>query len=467
MSSPIGTPEWDNIEETSNVSNKTPEAKIIKRDWVRERPHHVTFDRLIDYHDKTPQIRIAVASYSEMITGTDMTITCKTEDAQRDLDNWIRRTNFYDKFENLVTTILITGNGLLEKLDENDVQDVLEVDMATILSKKRDEFGELEYYEQRTQNGGLVKLGEGSLGKFIEFNLTSYSRQPWGKSLFYSLAVPRTLGNRSMPPLVEAMWGLEDAMVSIVLNNAYPITTITYNGANDDYLRKEARRWSEYKPGDKRVQKVKPEIEFFETSGSSKYTDFVTHIQKTFELGTQFPHDILTGDFTSRASSDTTETIVQKRVRGYQRYLANKLKSDLFDPILINLGYDPDAEDCTIQFTTQNVKELEVEQVIEMKEKGDITLNEFREWVRSNIGIELTDDKEIMAQEEINKQFALSAQKIKAENPEQNDKPIDKKELESVKPKKLRMCKMCKESQHAFCTKKGCQCRTQGKCSRT
>jgi len=437
----------------ANVSGKTPMAKVIKRDWTRERPEHITFERLIDYHDRTPQIRVAVASYSEMITGTDMTVTCKSEEAQKELDDWIRRTNFYDKFENLVTTILITGNGILEKLDEKDVQDCMEVDMSTILSKKRDEFGELEWYEQRTQNGGLTKLGEGSLGKFVEFNLTSYSRQPWGKSLFYSLAIPRTIGNRTMPPLVEAMWGLEDAMVSIVLNNAYPITTITYNGANDDYLRNEARRWQEYKPGDKRVQKVKPEIEFFESAGNSKYTDFVTHIEKTFELGTQFPNDILTGDFTSRASSDTTETIVQKRVRGYQRYLANKLKHELFDPILTNLGYEPDDEDCQIQFTTQNVKELEISEVIQMKDKGDITLNELREWVRSNIGIELTDDKEILAQEEAQKQLTLSAQKIKAENPEQK---FDKKE--SVKPKKLRKCQMCKEHQHALCTKRGCQC---------
>jgi len=47
----------------------------------------------------------------------------------------------------------------------------------------------------------------------------------------------------------------------------------------------------------------------------------VGHMEKTFELGTQFPHDIMTGDFTSRASSETTETIMQKRVRGFQRYL--------------------------------------------------------------------------------------------------------------------------------------------------
>ena len=458
MISPIGTPSNWKAEEKINTSNKTPSAKIIKRDWLRERPNNVTLQRLIAYHDRTPQIRMSIASYSEMITGTDMTVTCKSEDAQKQLDDWIRRTNFYDKFENLVTTILITGNGILEKLDEKDVQDVLEVDMSTVLSKKRDEFGELEYYEQRTQNGGLTKLGEGQLGKFIEFNLTSYSRQPWGKSIFYSLAVPRTVGNRTMPPLVEAMWGLEDAMVSIVLNNAYPITTITYPGANDDYLRTEARRWQEYKPGDKRVQKIKPEIEFFESSGNSKYTDFVTHIQKTFELGTQFPHDIMTGDFTSRASSDTTETIVQKRVRGYQRYLANKLKHELFDAILINLGFDPEKEDCEIQFTTQNVKELEVEQVVQMKEKNDITLNELREWIRSNVGIELTDDKEIQAEDEANKQMAVSLQQIKKDNPDKGSKDIDKKDLESVKPKKLRMCKMCKEHQHALCTKRGCQC---------
>ncbi len=321
-----------------------------------------------------------------------MNVTCESEEAQQAITDWIRRTNFYDKFENLVTTILICGNAMLEKLDEKDIQDVLEVDMSTILSKKRDQYGELEWYEQRTQQGGLMKLGENNLDNFIEFNLTSYSRQPWGKSLFYSLAVPRTIGNRTMPPLVEAMWGLEDAMVGIVLNNAYPITTITYNGANDDYLREEARRWQEYKPGDKRVQKVKPEIEFFESAGNSKYTDFVAHLEKTFEIGTQFPHDILTGDFTSRASSETSETIVQKRVRGYQQYLGNKLKHELFDKILMQMGYDPDKENLEVNFTTQNVIKLEVNEVKDFANSGLMSKGEAREWLRENTGMELPDD---------------------------------------------------------------------------
>jgi hypothetical protein len=328
MPSPIGTPEhitevkvdsknlgYISVTEAKTTS-KNPLARIVRREWDRERPKQVTFERLINYHDRTPQIQMPVSMYSEMISGTDMEVTCKSEEATKTLEDWIRRTNFYEKFENMVTTWLICGNALLEKLDENDIQDVLEVDMATIISKKRDEYGELEYYEHRTAGGRTENLGEGKLGKFIEFNLSPYSRKAWSNSLFHSLAIPRTIGDRVMAPVCELIWGIEDAIGGIILNNAYPITTVTYAGADDEYLKKEARRWRDYKPGDKRVQKIKPEIEFFETQPGSKYTDYLDWIRKTVEMGVQFPNDILTGDFTSRASSETTESIVQRKYVG-------------------------------------------------------------------------------------------------------------------------------------------------------
>lgn len=446
MTSPIGTPDDHINEKYAKLEEaKTPLAKIVKREWDRERPEQVTFERLIMYHDKTPQIQMPVSMYSEMISGTDMAITCKTESSTKLLESWIRRTNFYEKFENMITTWLICGNSILEKLDENDIQDVLEVDMSTIVAKKRDEYGALEYYEHRTRTGKVEHLGEGKLGKFMEFNLSPFSRKPWSNSLFHSLAIPRTLGNRVMPPITELIWGIEDAMGSIILNNAYPITTITYNGANDDYLRGEARRWNEYKPGDKRVQKIKPEIEFFETQGNSKYTDYLDWLRKTVEMGVQFPNDILTGDFTSRASSETTETIVQKKVRGYQRYLSNKLKTELFDNILIQNGVDPEKEDCKVSFTVQNVIELDVNNVKEFTTNGIMTKNEAREWLRKNTGMELTDDKEI--------------DMARANDIANQNQPRDlKKELESLRPVTKRMCQACKESQHTFCTKKGCQC---------
>jgi hypothetical protein len=440
---------------------KHPLAKIITSNFTREQPEGVTFHQLIKYHDRTPQLQIAVSSYSELITGTEMNVTCKSDAATKFLEDWIKVTNFYEKFENLVTTTLICGNSLMEKLDEHNIDDVLEVDMTSIISKKRDEFGKLLYYEQRTNNGDTAKLGEGSLGKFIEFNLTNYSRQSWGKSLFYSLAIPRTVGNRTTLPLVEIMWGIEDAMGAILLNNAYPITTITYPGASDTYLEKEATRWQRYKPGDKRVQKIKPEIEFFETQGNSKYTDFVTHIEKSFELGTQFPHDILTGDFTSRASSETTDNIVMKRVRGYQRYLANKLKMELFEPLLMQNGFDPENEDLQCQFTTQNIIELEVAQVKDLSQADLLSIGETRDWIRTNTGMELPDDKEV-AQNVQDKKDSMEdkANGFKNKFAPKKESIITESEIQDLKKitKKLRKCKACKEGQHTFCTKRGCQC---------
>ena len=213
------------------VEVKKPTAKIIKSDYSQETPVQVTFERLITYHDQTPQIQIAVSSYSELITGTEMTIQSKDQGATDFINEWIRNTNFYDKLEGIVTTTLICGNALLEKLDKSKIEDVEEVDMSTIIAKKRNDIGEIQYYEQRQQSGQTVKLED--VEQFIEFNLTHYSKQAWGRSLFYSLAVPRTTGFRTTAPLVETMWGMEDAFAGIINNNAFPITTITYAGAND------------------------------------------------------------------------------------------------------------------------------------------------------------------------------------------------------------------------------------------
>ena len=421
---PIGNPINYDIEEKYRLleANLTPQAKIVRSDFTREHPIQVTFEKSINLHDRTPQVQVAVSSYSELITGTEMVFNTDNKKAQKFLEDWSRAANFYDKFEGLVTTTLICGNSILEKLDENDTQDVMEVDMSTIIAKKRDEVGKLQYYEARSQNGMTNKLGEGHLGKFIEFNLTMYSRQSWGKSLFYSISIPRTIGNRTSAPVIESLWAIEDAMAAIYINNAYPITTITYPAASDDYLRKESIRWQKYKPGDKRVQKIKPEIEFAEISGSqSKFTEIIDHIEKLVELGTQFPHDILTGDFTSRASSETTESIVMKRVRGYQRYLGNKLKNELFDPILIQNGFDPEEVMLTISFAAQNVIEVTPDQVKDRVATGLWTKSEGREWDRENIGVELPDDDEIKSKEdEMNKQNELAQKDM-----DNKDKEID------------------------------------------
>jgi len=105
------------VESYLTEANLKPLAEIWRSDYQREQPVQVTFQQLLNYYDRTPQIQVAVSSYAELITGTEMVMNTENEDAQVFLKEWCRKSNFYDKFESLVITWLICGNAILEKLE--------------------------------------------------------------------------------------------------------------------------------------------------------------------------------------------------------------------------------------------------------------------------------------------------------------------------------------------------------------
>ena len=368
-----------------------PVSKIVNAWNYNGDSPDVSFKQLMDYHDRTPQISVGVAGYAKLIDLANIQINSDNEQAKKIIEDWNEQANIKDKLESLVNTLLICGNAILEKLDDKNIQDVIEVDMSTITDKKRDEYGNTLYYYQSV-NGQRVTLGETSLNKFIEFNLTGYSRKSWSPCLFHSLVLPRIVRNRTMMPLVEVLWGMEDAMSAIILNNAYPITYVTFEGANEDELTKEAEKLRKRKPGDTHIVTKKPQLDMYETQPQSKYTDYIAHIEKVIQLGIKFPSDILTGDFTSRASSDTTEDLTLKIARGFQRYIGNKLKTELYNPILAQNGIDPKEANISVSFSTQNIIQLTPTDVLDMADRNKITTDEFREWLGDNTGIDLFDD---------------------------------------------------------------------------
>jgi len=386
----------------ATIQEALPATRVVSTTIASQgEENDVPFDKLYEYHDWTPQIQIARASYSDLIAGTEITINADIEKAKDVIDTWNRANNFHEKFKGVVDSTLIAGNDLLEKLDEQTIQDVKEVDMRSIIKKKRDAFGNVEYYEQRLNDGTSNKLGEGRPDQFIEFNLTNYSQMAWGRSLFHSLAISRTVGQgqgaRRTRPLVEQMWAIEDSMTAIINNHAYPLVAFTYEGANEKQLEEEAKKIKNFKAGDKWVQSRQPIVDIFETQGNSKYTDYVAHIEKAFELGVQFPHDIMTGDFTSRASSETTENIVLKRVKSFQNYMATKLKKELYEPILALNGIsDFDEANLIVSFETQNVLPLMPQDALQRVTTGYWTREEGREWDKVNLGVDLFDEAVIL-----------------------------------------------------------------------
>jgi len=132
----------------------------------------------------------------------------------------------------------------------------------------------------------------------------------------------------------------------------------------------------------------------------------------------------MTGDFTSRASSQTTESLLDKRVRGYQRYIINKIVDEIYTPLLILNGIDPLKANLTISFETGNLIDLTIDNMMGLKNSGSITVKELREWVKDRAGVDLFDDKEIEAKQEEyeqQKQDMMSKDKPEKENPDKKD----------------------------------------------
>ena len=428
---------WEALPKVDGKKIPEPEAKVVSSSPSQlfgDEPD-VSFSDLIMYKDCTPQIKIAIDSYRNLICGTQINVNSDDEESKKIIEEWNRKTGFFDKWTGLVETMLTCGPAILEKLDENNTIDVLEVDMKTIVGKKRDIYGFTEYYIQRTADGKTKELR--NLAKYIEFELTNSSRSIWAKSLFYSLAVSRTVGDRTTRPLVEQLWALEDAITAIPINHAYPKEYHIFEGADQTKLDKEAIKIKKWKPGDKWIGTKMPDVQLIETKGDSKYTDYINYFAKTIELGTQFPHDIMTGDFTSRASSETTENLVMKRVKSFQRYLGHKLKAELYDPILRQMGKNPETANLEISFGTPDIIELTLEQVLSSYNSKAITVEEFREYLKNKKALDLFDDARINNEEKEDPQEQNLELQNKRKEMEKRAKQI-KKEYEDVSEADLR-----------------------------
>ena len=232
-------------------------------------------------------------------------------------------------------------------------------------------------------------------------------------------------------------------MTSIISNHAYPVEYHVFDGASDEELEKQADLLRKHRPGDKRVVNRLPQIVISETKGDSKYQAYQEHMDTTLQIGIQFPIEIMTGDFTSRASSDTTHTLLLQKIKSRQRYLATKLKNELYDPILIQNGFNPKSVNLQVSFGSNEVVSLDAMQTNTLRTSGALTLNEQREYLKQHTDLDLFEDKEIQAeQEERKKQQELQQKQF-----------YDKKES----------CQLCQESQHALCTgkispRKKCKC---------
>ena len=67
--------------------------------------------------------------------------------------------------------------------------------------------------------------------------------------------------------------------------------------------------------------------------------------------------------FTARASSETTDSVVLRKIKRIQRRLSEQIKHDIIDPMLKMSKIDPDKADVSVIFETESKFELSAEDI--------------------------------------------------------------------------------------------------------
>ena len=383
---------------------------------IGEKPP-VTFKTLVDLRNETPQLDTIIGFETDMIVGTDLNINADNEEAKELCEDFANETALYDKVRNHTNTALTTGFGILVRVRKQGLlTNIEEFDITSLEETYRDEWGNTVGYLQRL---GGEDYPITDVGDHIPLIFKKNGRSAYGLSEFHAMAVNRTTGNRTTRPLAKALQSLDDVVIGTLENFAFPIEYHTYEGANTEQLEEEARKYKERKPGDVFFINRPHEIDRREPT-QAKFEPFFQHFNDLLQHGTGFPLDMLTGDFTSRASSETADSFFMRKIRSYQKGLTKLLKAEIFEELLRSNGWDEEkieAANIVVEFEVKTEQSYTPEIVTQRVQNKIWTTKEAREYDKSN-GQDLFDDDKIEQEEEENRlmqqqQFDMQQQQAK------------------------------------------------------
>lgn len=431
MNSPIGTPShWKESKKITNpraptMEKYTPQFTGVVSIFEQQKPNKVTravdpfettigekppvpFATLRRYRDDTPQIDSIVEYCCDLIVGTDMNIntdeeTDKNNEWQEKLEEFAEEISLFDKVKAYTDDALENGTTLITRVFKaGELVNLEQFDMLSVKKVKRDMYGNVVDYLVDDGNGGeqsLVRIGniKNVNQVLVPLKFRPRGRDFFGRSLYHGLAVERNVGNRTTRPIIEGLWSLDDVVIGTLENFAYPREYHIFDGINPDDLELEAQKFKESKPGDVMFVNRMHEIDRREPT-QAKFDGFFKHMSDIVQLGTGFPLEILLGDFTSRASSQTTDSLLMRRIKAFQQYLVNVIKTEILETFLV-FNYGMDIEEVrklniSIEFETQTPMEYTPDQVLARVTSKMWTAEEGRAYDKRN-GQDLFDDAKI------------------------------------------------------------------------
>jgi hypothetical protein len=323
-----------------------------------------------------------------MVLGKGLRVSAKKESIADMVTDWWDDINWDEQLEDALYSYLGCGNMFFEH--DPTFKEYIEVPVTTIESIVRNKNGDIKFYLQHV-NDIDIKLKPSEV---TQFKLTNVSREPFGRGLHHSVLSNYTnpdTGEIYDSPLIQ-MKKMEDAMPKIFEGHADPTVMFHFADAGEQFIKTQADALKKMKHGSKIVTDKEFDVKVIESSGNSKFEGYIEHIQRDLlEPGSKFPLQFFNAGFTARASSESTDSVLTRKVKRIQARLANQIKLKMVLPYLKARGKNVKAKDIQIFFETPQKQEATIADVTTSFRDNIIRRSEARQWFVNNSSVDINE----------------------------------------------------------------------------
>jgi hypothetical protein len=186
---------------------------------------------------------------------------------------------------------------------------------------------------------------------------------------------------------------MEEDMGLIFKNYASPMMMFHFEDAGEQFIKNQASAIKKALPGSKLITDKKFDVQVFETNPNAKYDKYIEHLQNdVVEPGTQFPIQLINAGFTARAASETTDSVIIRKVKRIQKRLVNQIIEEMIIPYLRGIGKRPKREDIDGVFEVESRSEIAASEIQGLFEKGTIKRSEVRKYLAKSTTLDIDQD---------------------------------------------------------------------------
>ena len=364
-------------------------SEVNQSDYIDELAPDRPFVETLNAINQDPRLNLSNETYIQMVLGKGLRVSAKKENIADMVTDWWDDINWDEQLEDALYSYLGCGNMFFEH--DPTFKEYIEVPITTIESIVRNKNGDIKFYLQHV-NDIDIKLKPSEV---TQFKLTNVSREPFGRGLHHSVLSNYTnpdTGEVYDSPLIQ-MKKMEDAMPKIFEGHADPTVMFHFADAGEQFIKTQADALKKMKHGSKIVTDKEFNVKVIESSGNSKFEGYIEHIQRDLlEPGSKFPLQFFNAGFTARASSESTDSVLTRKVKRIQARLANQIKLKMVLPYLKARGKNIKAKDIQIFFETPQKQEATIADVTTSFRDNIIRRSEARRWFVNNSSVDINEN---------------------------------------------------------------------------